>query len=403
MKRSSRFAPGCDGYPAHRRRGQRPLTQLSITHLNKWYVPHVGGVERALHWIARACVRRGDLVRAIVCAPGPVPRRWYVDGVDIRGVPSFGVLQSVPIAPSYPFALPRRSGSIWHLHEPFPLGTVGLLLRAIASSERPLPAVVTWHSDVVRQRLARPMHTALVRALLDRVAIIHVATQAHVENSAVLPAYRAKVRVVPFIVDVDRFRRVPDHAVARRIREWADGDPVALFAGRFVYYKGLDVLLAALARVPRLRLVLAGDGPLRAMLEARARQLGLVPRLLWLRTPDDDGLVGAYSGCDFFVLPSTGRAEAFGLVQVEAMAAGLPVISTRLATGAATVNIDGATGILVTPGDDVVLAEALCNLTEAPDMRARFAVNAVERAADFAEGRLAERYRDLYREAAAAA
>ena len=403
MKRSSRSAPGCDGYLAHRRREQRPLTQLSITHLNKWYVPHVGGVERALHWIARACVRRGDHVRAVVCAPGPVPRRWSVDGVDVRGVPTFGVLQSVPIAPTYPFALPPRNGSVWHLHEPFPLGTAGLLLRAIATHDHPLPAVVSWHSEVVRQRLARPVHLALAREILERVAIIHVATQAHLESSAVLPAYRSKIRVVPYIVDVERFRRVPDHPIARRIREWSVGDPVALFVGRLVYYKGVDVLLAALARVPRLRLVLVGDGPLRGALRAQAEQLGLSQRLLWLGMPDDDRLVGAYSGCDFFILPSTGRAEAFGLVQVEAMAAGLPVISTRLGTGAATVNIDGATGILVTPGDDVVLSEALRSLAEALDMRARFAVNAVERAADFAEGRLAERYRDLYREAEAAA
>ncbi len=372
---------------------------MFITHLNKRYLPHVGGVERALHDIARASARRGDRVEAIVCANGPLPTRRRLDGVLIRGAPSFGVVQSVPVSPSYVFLPPQR-GTIWHVHEPFPLATIAMLLRAAATRER-LPILVTWHFDVVRQRAMRVPHTILVRQLLGRATRIHVATQAHVGASATLPEFAAKVRVIPYIVDVAHYARATRHPTARAIRDWAAGDPVALFVGRFVYYKGVDILLDALARTPRLRLVLVGDGPLRARLERQANRLGVAGRLLWLGTVSDADLVGAYSGADLFVLPSTRATEAFGLVQVEAMAAGLPVVGTRLGTGADAVNVDGVTGSLVPPGDPQALAEAMRALAVGRSRREAFSRAALERAHEFAENRLADRYRALYAEVAA--
>jgi rhamnosyl/mannosyltransferase len=345
-----------------------------------------------MHDLARSCVSRGDAVRAIVASERPWPTRRTLDGVDVIGVATFGQLQGVPIAPTY-LARRRRDGEVVHLHEAFPLGTLTVLLG------RAGPLVVTWHMDVFRQRALRPLHSALAAQVLERATVIHVADAAVAERSPVLAPFRERVRAIPYIVDVARFARADGHPVALRIRAWAAGEPVGLFVGRFVYYKGLDVLLDALARTSGVRLVLVGGGPFHQRLRARAEHNRLSDRVLWLGAIGDDDLVGAYSGADFFILPSTLPIEAFGIVQVEAMAAGLPVISTRLGTGVEAVNSDGRTGIIVAPSDATALADAIRALAEDTDARRRLAAVAFERAAEFAPERLIDRYRALYTEA----
>jgi rhamnosyl/mannosyltransferase len=366
---------------------------VRITHLNKRYWPHIGGVERAMHSIARACANRGDDVSAVVCAGGPRARRYAFEGVNVIETPSFGIVQSQPIAPSYLW-LPNNPGTVWHLHEPFPLGTLALLLRA--AGKRSLPAIVTWHSDVVRQRALKPVHAALARRLLARVRFIHVPTEAHVANSEILPEFRAKIRAIPFIIDVAAMQRRVNHPLSQRLRQWARGSVVALLVGRLVYYKGVDVLLDAVSRTRGVHLVVVGDGPLRDVLKARALALGIADRVQWIGSVTDEDLAGAFSGADLFVLPSVARSEAFGLVQVEAMAAGLPVISTRLGTSVEVVNVEGSSGLLVEPGDPAALADAIQAIADDVALRERLSAGALRRAEDFTEARLVERYRDLY-------
>jgi glycosyltransferase involved in cell wall biosynthesis len=369
---------------------------LRITHLNKRYWPHIGGVERSLHMMARACVRRGDHVSALVCGDGLHVSRFQVDGVNVIQSPSFGVFQSQPISPSYLRLPPIRNG-IWHLHEPFPLGTLAVLLNSRGRAR--LPLIVTWHSDVIRQRALKPLHAALARRMLQHARFIHVPTDAHVANSAILADFQEKVRAIPFIVDVDAMRRRPDHQLAVALREWAAGAFVVLAVGRLVYYKGIDVLLDALSTTRHIRLVVAGDGPLRGRLERHSAALGIADRVRWLGEVTDDELVGTLSAADLFVLPSVARSEAFGLVQVEAMAAGLPVVSTRLGTSVEIVNVDGSTGIVIEPNSPAVLADAIQTIADDAALRARLATGALRRAEDFDESRLVERYRTLYAEA----
>ena len=369
---------------------------MLIAHLNKRYPPHIGGVERVAHALATLMAHDGHRVRAIACAPMMSSRVRELDGVEVVECPSYGVVQSVPIAPAYLW-FRTREGEIWHLHEPFPLGTIAIAMRILARRVHPL--VVTWHSDVVRQRATRPIHQWFADRVLERAVVIHVPTEAHVARSSVLAKHRAKIRVVPFPVDGRVYRHVGSSRLGQRIREWADGYPVGLFLGRFVYYKGLDVLIDAAARIKSLRLVVAGDGPLAAPLRARALRAGLDGRILWTGEVDEGDLAGLYAGADFFVLPSTHPSEAFGLVQVEAMSAGLPVVSTRLGTGVDIVNVDGRSGILVAPADVAALAAAVEALATNSATRARLSLGARERADEFAPDRLLPAYRQLYEDA----
>lgn len=368
---------------------------MRVTHLYKRYLPSPGGVQSVMHALARGTAGRGHDVRAIVCAEGPRPERARLEGVDVVRVPSLGELQSVPLSPTY-VALPARGGEILHVHESFPLATLAALIRL--SRPPRATAVVSWHFDVVRQRALAPLHRALASRLLARASAIHVATDLHALSASLRP-FAAKVRVVPYIVDVERFRRDASHPLARRVRAWAGEAPVALAVGRLVYYKGIDVLLDALALAPRVRLAVVGEGPLRGALHGRAARLGVADRVLWLGEVSDDDLRGAYAGADVFVLPSTAATEAFGVVQVEAMAAGLPVISTRLGTGVERVNADGETGLLVAPRDPAALAAALEGILADDALRSRLAAGALERSRDFSAEKLLDRYLALYEEA----
>jgi rhamnosyl/mannosyltransferase len=169
-----------------------------------------------------------------------------------------------------------------------------------------------------------------------------------------------------------------------------------LAVGRLVYYKGVDVLLEALAGTAGLRLVIVGDGPLRLQLQALAQRLGVAARVLWLGTLSDEALAAAYGASQVFVLPSVAASEAFGIVQVEAMAAGLPVVSTKLGTGVEEVNRDGETGFTVRPSNPRDLASALSKLAFDVPLRRQFAARALEHSQSFSRERLIGRYQELY-------
>jgi rhamnosyl/mannosyltransferase len=188
------------------------------------------------------------------------------------------------------------------------------------------------------------------------------------------------VVVIPFGVPLERFRSLTPAQAARaeHLKRTIPG-PRILFVGRFVYYKGVEVLVDAIARSTG-TLVLAGDGPLDASLRARASARGVENRVVFAGRVSDEDLPAYYHAADVFVLPSIAKTEAFGVVQVEAMAAGLPVISTNLDTGVPWVNQDGVSGLVVTAGDDRALAGALDRLAADPGLRARLAHGAMARA-----------------------
>jgi glycosyltransferase involved in cell wall biosynthesis len=189
-----------------------------------------------------------------------------------------------------------------------------------------------------------------------------------------------RVTVIPFGVPLERYDRVDGERRSRidQVVATVPG-PRMLFVGRLVYYKGLDVLLDAMGRCDG-SLVIVGEGPLDGALRAIVTEKRLAGRVLFAgRVPDAD-LPAFYQACDIFVLPSIARTEAFGVVQIEAMAAGRPVVSTNLPTGVPWVNQDGVSGLVVPPGDPVALGNALQRLLDDGALRRRLGEGARQRA-----------------------
>ncbi len=297
---------------------------------------------------------------------------------------------SVWFAPALVSLLARVETDILVLHEPNPMALFAYGLT------RPRHRLIIWyHSEVLRPRWRyRLIYEPFLNVPLRRAQRIVVSSPALLEHAAALRPHARRCEVIPFGLDVAG----PDagsHPSVSAVRSRWNG-PIALFVGRLVPYKGADVLLRALARA-EVAAVVIGDGPMRGELERLSRDLQLESRVFFLGPLEDDAVAAWYAACDLFVLPSVTRAEAFGLVQLEAMARAKPVISTRLATGVPWVNADGVTGIVVPPADSDALAAALQTLAGDAELRARMGRAGRERfEQEFTRERMAERTTAMY-------
>ncbi len=385
----------CTGAPSE----GRTASSMRVTMTNKYYPPHLGGIEHHVRDLAEALVRAGDEVRVIVANEARRTVQERMNGVEVVRLARLFAYASTPVAPGFAAALRREARAqvppdVLHLHFPYPWGESAWLL-----AHPGLPTVLTYHSDIVRQRRLLALYRPLLERVLDRVDLIIASSPNMVEASPFLAPRANKCRVVPFGIDVDAFAltsEVEEAAAAIRARHVR---PIVLFVGRLVYYKGVDVLVRAMADVPA-DLVIVGTGPLEARLFALADELGVRDRTEIVRSLHFEDLVAYYHAADVLCLPSVERTEAFGLVQIEAQACGTPVVSTRLATGVPFANLDGETGLTVRPGDVDALSAALRTLVTDDALRERLGMQGRARVhAEFTIARMVERTRDVYREA----
>ena len=381
-------------------RQRQGLTDMKILHLYKDYTPVLGGIENHIRVLAEGQARRGHDVTVLAAN-----RSWrgsieMVGGVRVALVPRLGTIASTPICPSLPRWLSRLEADITHLHFPHPPGEVAHLLVGRAAG-----MVLTYHADIVRQRHLLRLYEPLLRRVLGRANRILVTSPAYIESSRYLQGVRGQCVVVPIGIDIGRFEdRSGEPRTSLRARWSLPPDcPVAVFVGRFRYYKGLDYLLRALPLVPDLHLLLVGGGPLWDSTRALAAALGVADRVVFTGDVDDSDLPACYASGDLFVLPSHTRAEAFGTSIVEAMAAGLPVISTEIQTGTSWVNQDGLTGLVIPPCDPEALAAAMSALVADPARREAMGVAGRARARQlFAASTMVEAVEGVYSEVLAA-
>jgi len=352
----------------------------------------MGGIENHLQMLAEAQAAAGHDVTVLVTRPKGATRESASQGLHLIRARQWATLASTPISPALAWRLQRIKTDIVHLHSPYPVAEMAWLIG------RRHPMVLTYHSDVVRQRILGQLWSPWQRALLRRADRILATSPPYVESSPFLQAVRERVTVVPLGIDPARFAR-PDPAAARA--RYGEG-PNLVFVGRLRYYKGLSVLLEALAALPDVTLLVAGSGPMGEPWRALAQELGISERVRWLGDVPDADLPQVYAAGDLFVLPAVARSEAFGIVLMEAMASGLPCVSTELGTGTSWVNQDGRTGRVVPARNPVALAEVLRDLLANPVLRKTMGQAARERIGrEFTTDRLVERVTQVYTEVGA--
>ncbi|HEX2190392.1 MAG TPA: glycosyltransferase [Longimicrobiaceae bacterium] len=368
----------------------RPASRRpTVLQVGKYYPPHYGGIETHLQVLCGGLREHAD-VRVLVSSDDRSRSVEVIDGVPVERLGTRMTLAGAPVNPGMSRRIRESDADVVHLHLPNPAAVVAYL----ASGHRGR-LVVSYHSDVVRQRVLDAAFRPILRRLLDRADAIVAATPNYLRSSPTLARYRERCHVIPYGIPLGAFERRDAEVAEIRARY---GPRIVLGVGRLVYYKGFEHLIEAMREVDG-HLLIVGNGPLRGALQERARAAGVADRVTLLGGVHD--AVPFYHAAQVFVLPSVARSEAFGIVQIEAMACGRPVVNTSLDSGVPYVSRDGESGITVPPADPRALAGAVGRLLDDAGLRdtlGRAARARVER--DFCQEVMVERFLGLYGAAA---
>lgn len=351
---------------------------MKLLILGKYYAPVRGGIETHTRDLALAVAPHHE-VRVLVHNEGPDTVVERVDGVELVRVGTVARPLKQPISPDVFRYIRDFEPDVIHVHAPNIWATLAAL---VAGGKARI--VVTHHADIVGREPVRSAALVLYRALVRRSAALIVSASNNAAFSRDLKGVTVPARAIPFCLEPSPFAEEPGFAdAARALRTATFGDrPVAVFIGRLVPYKGADRLIAALAAAPDVGAVIIGAGPLEAALRAQATAIGAADRVHFAGPCDDRTKTLWLAACDMFVLPSVTTAEAFGIVQIEAMLLGKPVITTDLPSGVPQVGQDGETSLVVPPGDVPALANAIQRLAADPVLRERLGQAGLSRARD---------------------
>jgi glycosyltransferase involved in cell wall biosynthesis len=340
-----------------------------ILQVGKFYPPHTGGMETHLQNLITGLASdySVDVIVANDHARGQTEK---LDGAFLTRVPSFGTIASMSVTPTLAWELSRRQPDLMHVHTPHPGAAFAL---SVAGWRGPL--VVTHHADILGRRFLHGTVRPFIGNLMRRADRIIVTSRRYLETSAELRDYQDKCVVVPLGLASAAFAACETQEVAEIRNRF--GDKLLLAVGRLVPYKGLEYAIRAMSQIDG-ALAIVGVGPLEKQLRELVAALGLTKKVHFLAKVCD--LRPYYSAAKVFVLPSISRAEAFGIVQLEAMAAGLPVVNTDIDSGVPEVSIHGQTGLTVPPGDADALASALQLLLNSEHQRQKMGEAARKRA-----------------------
>lgn len=384
-------------------RAEANVRSLNVLHLGKYYHPDSGGIETVTKDLAEGAARAGCQV-TVLCF-GRVERlgQERCDGVAVLRAPIWRLVASQPFGWNYvrEFLRRAREFDIVHVHVPNMLAALTLLIARV-----PGKVVVHWHADVIDKgwigKLLRPLEWTMLR----RADALVATSQAYADASRQLRRFSSKVHIVPIgiqdsevFVDDDAGKDNPASDARAVVLPALDGTPVILAVGRLVPYKGFDVLIEAARLLPAgCSVVIVGGGERRAELEAQIRERQVGDRVTLAGRLGNDALRSLFQTAAVYCLPSVSRAEAFGVVLLEAMAHGLPIVASDIAgSGVPWVNQQDLTGLNVPPGDAQALAAALTQLLEDPARRERMGRESRRRfEAEFTAARASRRMLDLY-------
>jgi len=338
---------------------------MKVLHFGRFYNDQFGGLERVVALLLKGLAQSMEVTN-LVANERLKTDVLEVDGYRVYKVPSWGMTASMAICPTMPFWGRRlhheRCYDIIHLHFPDPLSHL-----CAATLPANVKLVISWHSDIIRQKRLLRLYRPFLDRIVARADAIVGATPRHFSSSTQLGACSdpGRLHVVPYGVDFAPFEDLAASRAGAKLREQLGARFIIFAVGRHVYYKGFEFLVRAMRNVrDDALLVLGGTGPRTASLKKVAASLGLNKRVYFPGRIPDEGLPSYYHACDVFCLPSVESSEAFGLVQVEAMACRKPVISCELNNGVTYVNRDGETGLIVPPRDPQALAAALNRLLD---------------------------------------
>jgi glycosyltransferase involved in cell wall biosynthesis len=341
---------------------------LRVLHAFKVFPPDVvGGIPEVIAYLAKGMSPRHESSVLVARSRG-WGRHYTFNGIPVEALASFGTVISTPVSPSFPYILAKRSRKVdlVAFHHPFPLNDIGASIGLPARTA----LVVHWHSEIVGRRALARLVAPFIRHTLARAQHIIVSHPSMITGSPFLAGHSEKCAIIPYGIDVPYWNEL-DSSQRRRVEALRSAYPRLVVAiGRLVPYKGFDVLIEALRQVDATAIIV-GEGPLRNDLLRKARQFGVDRKIILAGKLSRDDLKIHLYAARLYALPSVSVAEAFGIVQIEAMAAGLPIVNTDLPTGVPHVARHGQEALTVQPNDPAALAAAIAQLLDDSELSQR--------------------------------
>ena len=346
---------------------------MRVLQLGKFY-PIRGGVEKVMWDLTAGLPAAGvacDMLCAILPGEGPDPKDAPYASETEEGLlfclPGGGRVFCVKaltkkaatmLSPAMVRWLRRHHHEydIIHVHHPDPMACLALRLSGYKGR-----VILHWHSDILKKKAILAAYKPLQSWLIRRAEMIVGTTPVYVRESPHLAHVQDKCTAVS--IGIEPLEPAPERTA--EIRSRFAGKKLILSIGRLVPYKGYPYLIEAMKMLPEdYHLVIGGTGPLREQLEKQIQALNLQNRVTLTGYIDDTDISAWFGACDCFVLTSTMKTEAFGIVQLEAMSCHKPIVATRIpGSGVAWVNEDGVSGRNVTPGKPEEYAAAIQEVT----------------------------------------
>lgn len=347
---------------------------MKTLHIFKTYLPDtVGGIEQVILQLCKGTQKLGVSNEVFTLSPNPEPETLDVDSIPVhRAQQNFCVASTGFSWQAFrQFQSLAARADVLHFHFPWPFMD---LLQLYARPK--CPSLVTYHSDIVRQKLLMLPYKPLMHHFLSSVDRITVASPNYLESSPVLQRYKAKTRVIPFGLDPQAYPT----PTSERLDFWRKqfAQPFFLFVGVLRYYKGLHIALQAL-QTSSWPLVIVGGGPEEQNLKLLAHRLGVAHKAIFLGKLNEEDKTCLLALCQAFVFPSHLRSEAFGISLLEAAMYGKPMISCEIGTGTSFVNAHNESGLVIPPNDPQALATAMQQLQADPMQLETFGQQAQQR------------------------
>ncbi len=367
---------------------------MRVTHAYKIFRPDIeGGIPAVISQLARLRESGVEVSVLTVRAKGST-RRFDLDGTAVSAMRSFGEISSMPISPVFPLALKQAALTcdVLALHAPFPLNDLGMALGVPDDTA----VVVHWHAEILGRKAVMPLVAPLVRRTLARADRIVVSDQSIIDGSPFLGPHAGKCAIVPYGIEPGEWSDPNDSTLKQADALRVKHPRLVISMGRLVPYKGFPVLLKALQQIDG-EVVIVGHGSEYQHLKQLAAEFGVADRLILTGFLPRDAMKAWLHAAKAFVLPSVTTAEAFGIVQIEAMAAGLPVVNTSLPTAVPTIARDGLEGFTVPPNEAGPLADAVNRLLKNPQLAINLGSAGRERVtAEYSEAVFLDRIHKVY-------
>ena len=366
---------------------------MRVLHFYKTYYPDSwGGVEQVIRQMCVGTTKLGVVNEVLTLTRHKDDLDFDFEGHKVRRVTQDFEIASNNVAFSAFGELARRAAEadVVHYHFPWPFADLAHFIARIDK-----PSLVTYHSDIVRQKTLLRLYQPLKHRFLQSVDTIVATSPNYMASSAVLDRYRDKTRIITYGLD----KSIYPAPQQERLEYWRNkvGDKFFLFVGVLRYYKGLHILLDAVANTDY-PVVIVGAGPIETELKEHAARLGLT-HVLFVGALGEDDKVALLTLCYAVAFPSHLRSEAFGISLLEGAMYGKPMISSEIGTGTTYINIDGDTGLVVPPSDPAAFGKAMRTLWENPELAAQMGKRAEVRYWElFTAEQMASSYTALYHE-----